>query len=435
MLLFTTAKLIMCEELHTLKHYLRKCLRTNTYYMCHVEDYEPNNKLATLARDWLMKREYDRSVVYNVWFAMRELIIKEFTVDPTYYDVMQTALHNRRDYAKTDPDEEYDWNYDNDNYADIKICLVYHLESIDDYINETCRIAGELREMYIDRDLHMDFSDIKSHYVNSVLFCEKSRDIYDKCFLKIDGRNEYIEAYDLLKKWCKDGSFHFDKDIKVTLTTITLVDIIGAVVDDVCKNHTNEYEYAYVVYMTWYATKMWMMLDSGKKYHAIDEIIDIIYNYDIDIARYIKSEYFDSPKDINDVVKCIQRCEKLLDKYINKFNRGITRADVSDLPFDLPYFDYSMISYNVKSYYRNIATYKNVLNKYIDIISKSNGVIRVSNEEFKTFCKGVRALKEVEEHPRVYKDVYENDSDRYECDYDSTDCGYAESDYYDSDSE
>lgn len=446
-LLITTAKLIMCEELHTLKHYLRKCLRTNTYYMCHVEDYEPNNKLATLARDWLMKRVYDSSAVYNVWFAMRELIIKEFTADPMYHDVIKTVLHNRSEYAKTDPDEEFDWNYDNDNYATIKKSILYHLEDIDGYINETCQIARELRKMYIDRDLHIDFSDInarneqkstcKSLYVNSVLFCKRSRDVYDKNCLKINLRDEYVEAYNALCKWCEDGSFHFDEDMKVTLTTITLIDIIGVVVDEVCENHTNEHEYANAVYMTWYAAKLWMMLDNGKNYHTFEEICHIfaVNNHDVNISHLLNNSkyYKNSPKNLDTVTKCIQHCEKLFDKYISKFYGSIARANVDDLSFNLPSIDFSLTSYNVKYYYRDIAVYKNVLKKYIDIISASDGIVNIPKEEYNAFCKGVQTLKEMKENLRVYKKHYVNDEDRYECDYDDTDSCYSESDYEGSD--
>lgn len=425
----------MCEELHTLKHYLRKCLRTNTYYMCHVEDYEPNNKLATLARDWLMKREYDRHVVYNVWFAMRELIIKEFTVDPTYYDVMQTALHNRYDYVNIDTDEEYDWNYANNGYANIKKYLVYQLEGFDDYINETCRIAGELRKMYIDRDLHVDFSDIKSHYVNSMLFCKKSIEIYDKNIHKIDSHDEFAKAYHLLHRWCMKGFFKFFDELEITLTTITLVDIIGAIVHDVCKNCTNECAYACTVYMTWYAVKMWTMLESDKKYHTIDEIKHILTENNVNIKQLIREDHYDFPNDENDVFECIQHCEKLLDEYINKFNRGITRVDVSDLPFHLPYIDFSTVSYKVK-YYRELGIYKDVLIKYINIISASNGIVRAPIDEFDKFNKGIRVLSEIKESTfEIAENDYDSDddNDKYSCDYDSTDDGgYAESEFSDS---
>lgn len=127
----------------------------------------------------------------------------------------------------------------------------------------------------------------------------------------------------------------------------------------------------------------------------------------------------------------------MLDEYINKFNRGITRVDVSDLPFHLPYIDFSMASYKVK-YYSNLNQYKNVLIKYINIISASNGIVRAPIDEFDKFNKGIRVLSEIEESTfEIADNDYDSDDDRdrYSCDYDSTDDGDAESDYHDSDSE
>ena len=48
----------MTEELINLKCYLKGCLRTNTYYLLQYDNV-PNNKLATIARYYLMERPFD----------------------------------------------------------------------------------------------------------------------------------------------------------------------------------------------------------------------------------------------------------------------------------------------------------------------------------------------------------------------------------------
>lgn len=44
---------------------------------------------------------------------------------------------------------------------------------------------------------------------------------------------EFVDMYELLKVWCLNGSFTF-KDVSTNETTLSLMDIFGMVVDDVC---------------------------------------------------------------------------------------------------------------------------------------------------------------------------------------------------------
>lgn len=162
---------------------------------------------------------------------------------------------------------------------------------------------------------------------------------------------EFADMYELLKVWCLNGSFKF-KDVSTDdETSRSLMDIFGMVVDDVCgKDCTKIKEIEYAVHMTWYALKMWSTLDSSKLCHTTDEIEKILDDNKFYYNRYarpemhvrsydvfsMKVEYFYQPsRGVKDIVKCIQRCEALLNIYLSKY-RTDERVDISDIPFDLP---------------------------------------------------------------------------------------------------
>lgn len=143
-----------------------------TYYLPKIDNNASNNQLAIIARDYLMKKQFCKADVYLVWFAMRELIMNGFTADPTYYDVLQTVLHNRREFVKIDPDTKFDWDNYRDNYGFVKRCIVYSIENIDDFINLVCNTAKELRKKYIDNDIHVNLM-IYKNYISIVIFSVK----------------------------------------------------------------------------------------------------------------------------------------------------------------------------------------------------------------------------------------------------------------------
>lgn len=162
---------------------------------------------------------------------------------------------------------------------------------------------------------------------------------------------EVVDVYELLKVWCLNGSFEFN-DVSTRETTSNLMDIFAMIVDDVCeKQCTNIDEIEYAVHMTWYAFKIWTMLESGKICHTTKEIEKILNDNNVNYNQYLKIECFGRFYDVfsakveyfyqpsrghEDIVKCIQHCEALLDIYINKYKKTTERVDISDIPFDLP---------------------------------------------------------------------------------------------------
>lgn len=317
----------MTEELHNLKNYLKSCLHTKSYHLPKIDNNASNNQLAIIARDYLMERQHFKvHNVYVVWFAMRELIINKFTFDPTYYNVLHTVLHNRREFIKIDPDTEFDWNDYRDKYCLVKRCIVYSLENIDGLINLVCNTAKELRKKYINNDIHVNFNDIQKLYINSNLFCKKIHNEYTRVLGVINYNDEIVKTYKCLKNWCIDNSFDFKGHLSKNLNRIDLLDIIGRVVDDVGTKY-NYYKTIDLVHIAWYAFKMWTTLDDDKDYHELDEIKQILMNNKVSLNDFQMDE--------DDVMYYIQYSEKLLNKYINKFNRDIVRVDISNLPFEL----------------------------------------------------------------------------------------------------
>ena len=379
----------MCKEVFALVTYLSDCLANSTYYVDCADSC-----LVNIARKWLMSRDYSQHDVYNVWFAMRELIIKKFTAEPTVYDVIQTALKYRSEYCKVDPDDEFDWNYDCNNYACVKTSILYHLEGIYDHITNTCCIAKKFRQDYIDNNLYIDFPihiapikfngdvyTIPFHTTgisSNIAVATIGRCIiYDDKFVTHDYA---VQLHKYLKKYCVKTR-NFFKYAEKNPGYIDLIDIAGVIISDAYFAFCGYEKEMFAAHMVWYAVKFWSMLSSDKTYHEIDEIQQLLSTYNIPIdttykfeSREFKDMYKNATIDkSNSVAYCIQFCEKMLDKYIHKFNRHITRVDLSDIPFsiDTPQKD-------TKTYYSygytcdNWINIKDRMNTFIDLFCKVN---------------------------------------------------------------
>lgn len=403
----------MTEELINLKCFLKGCLRTNTYYLQQIDNV-PNNKLATIARYYLTERPFDEYKVYNVWFAMRELIINGFTADPTYYDVMKTVLHNRREYVKVDINTAYDWNKDHDNYLSVKRCILYSLEYINGLINNTCFVAKKLRKLYNDNKLNIDFTDLQSQYISSKL--HTNNNVFEKTHKIIDIHDEIVDTYNLLKNWCACNKFDFHKALCANPSRISLLDIIGRVVEDVYENYAFSNKYtADIVHIVWYAFKLWSMLDNNKDHHEHDEIRQILKEHNIVLNDFQRDEYF--------VVCSIQQSEILLNKYINKFNKDIIHVNTNDVPYELSrVHKYDIHKYHVISN-QDMSMYKDALIKYINLFCTSS-CVDLSSEELNEWKNAFKMLEDIkiEETPStdVYGDIPFHDSDdNYWCPTDS----------------
>lgn len=190
-----------------------------------------------------------------------------------------------------------------------------------------CNTAKELRKKYIDNDIHVNFNDIQKLYINSNLFCKKIHNEYTRVLGVINYNDEIVKTYKCLKNWCIDNSFDFNGHLSKNLNRIDLLDIIGRVVDDVGTKYDYYYKTIDFVHIVWYAFKMWTTLDIDKDCHEFDEIKQILNKHNVLLNDFQMDE--------DDVMYCIQYSEKLLNKYINKFNRDIVRVDISNLPFEL----------------------------------------------------------------------------------------------------
>lgn len=403
----------MTEELYNLKNYLKSCLRTKSYHLPKIDNNAQNNQLAIIARDYLMERhQFKVHNVYVVWFAMRELIINKFTFDPSYYDVLQTVLHNCREFVKIDPDTEFDWNNYRDKYCLVKRCIVYSLKNIDCIINLVCNTAKELRKKYIDDDIHVNFDDIEKLYINSNLFCKKIHNEYTRVLRVINYNDEIVKTYKYLKNWCTDNSFDFKGHLSKNLNRIDLLDIIGRVVDDVGTKYDYYYKTIDFVHIVWYAFKMWTTLDDDKDYHELDEIKQLLNEHKVLLNDFQMDE--------DDVMYYIQYSEKLLNKYINKFNRDIVRVDISNLPFKL----YRKRNSDYIQNYDKIYRYKNVLIKYINLLSMDKHVV-CSSTEINELEKGLKVLKDFINTQKLnikYEDLSDNTADdNFYCSSDSSD--------------
>lgn len=362
----------MCKEVFALVTYLSDCLANSTYY---VDCADSNvSCLVNIARKWLMNRDYSQHDVYNVWFAMRELIIKKFTAEPTVYDVIQTALKYRSEYCKVDPDDEFDWNYDCNNYACVKTSILYHLEGIYDHITNTCCIAKKFRQDYIDNNLSVDFKGLTSIEFDgeTYYFCSNNG--------VVNTHDYAVQLHKYLKAYCVKTR-NFFKYAEKNPGRIDLIDIAGVIIDDAYFAFCGYDKNMFAAHMVWYAVKFWSMLSSDKTYHEIDEIQQLLSTYNIPVdttykfeSRTFKEMYKNANIDkSNSVAYCIQFCEKMLDKYIYKFNRCITRVDLSDIPFsiDTPQKD-------TKTYYSygytcdNWINIKDRMNTFIDLFCKVN---------------------------------------------------------------
>ena len=367
----------MCKEVFALVTYLSDCLANSTYYV----DCDDSG-LVNIARKWLMSRDsYEQYDVYNVWFAMRELIIKKFTAEPTVYDVIQTALKYRSEYCKVDPDDEFDWNYDCDDYTCVKTSILYHLEGIYDYFANTCCIAKELRQDYIDNNLSVDFKGLTSIEFDGETyhFCSNNTAACSNNCV-VNTHDYAVQLHKYLKAYCVKTR-NFFKYAEKNPGYIDLIDIAGVIISDAYFAFCGYEKEMFAAHMVWYAVKFWSMLSSDKTYHEIDEIQQLLNTYNIPIdttykfeSREFKDMYKNATIDkSNSVAYCIQFCEKMLDKYIHKFNRHITRVDLSDIPFsiDTPQKD-------TKTYYSygytcdNWINIKDRMNTFIDLFCKVN---------------------------------------------------------------
>lgn len=402
----------MTEELINLKCYLKGCLRTNTYYQLQYDNV-PNNKLATIARYYLMERPFDEYKVYNVWFAMRELIINGFTADPTYYDVMKTALHNRREYVKVDLDTAYDWNKDHDNYLCVKRGILYSLGNINNLINNTCFVAKKLRKLYNDNNLNIDFTDLQSQYISSKLHTNEN--VIEKKHKNINSHDEIVDTYNILKRWCTHNTFYFHKALRANPSRISLLDIIGRVVDDMHIDYSYDLKYiGDIVHIVWYAFKLWTL--SNKEYHKYDEIRQILKEQNIVLNDFQRDEYF--------IVSYIQQGEILLNKYINNFNKDIDRVDI-DIPYELSKIhNYDVNKYRVISDH-DMSMYKDALIKYINLFCTSS-CVDLSSEELNEWKNAFKVLEDMKIEKTsstgtdVYGDIPFHDSDdNYLCPTDS----------------
>lgn len=418
----------MCKEVIALVTYLSDCLANSTYYVDCADSC-----LVNIARKWLMNRDYSQHDVYNVWFAMRELIIKKFTAEPTVYDVIQTALKYRSEYCRVDPDDEFDWNYDCNNYACVKTSILYHLEGIYDHITNTCCIAKQLRQDYIDNNLSIDFPKhiapikfngdvytIPFHTTgissNIAVAATGSCIIYDDKFLTHDYA---VQLHKYLKKYCVKTR-NFFKYAEKNPGRIDLIDIAGVIISDAYFAFCGYEKNMFAAHMVWYAVKFWSMLSSDKTYHEIDEIQQLLSTYNIPVdttykfeSKTFKDMYKNATIDkSNSVAYCIQFCEKMLDKYIYKFNRHITRVDISDIPFsiDTPQQKtrYSYTSRYTSTNWNNI---KDKMITFIDIFCKVNNS-EISAEDIDDFnkCKDMwNSMNIVIDKQRKYSDSSESE--------------------------
>lgn len=183
--------------------------------------------------------------------------------------------------------------------------------------------------------------------------------------------------------------------------------IIGRVVDDVGKNYFY-YKTINVVHIVWFAFKMWTTLNKDKDCHELDEIKQILKENNIVLDDFQRDE--------DDVVYYIQQSEILLNKYINKFNRDIVRIDISNLPYKLYRKCDSDYTYSIHNY-DEISMYKNVLIKYINLLSMNKHVVcRPSTE--------VNELKDIitQKLNVKYEDFSDdNADDNFYCSTDSSD--------------
>lgn len=381
----------MCKEVFALVTYLSDCLANSTYYV----DCDDSG-LVNIARKWLMSRDsYEQYDVYNVWFAMRELIIKKFTAEPTVYDVIQTALKYRSEYCKVDPDDEFDWNYDCDDYTCVKTSILYHLEGIYDHITNTCCIAKKFRQDYIDNNLSIDFTGITSiEFDDEIYYFAKSDSCVDTNNNIVDTHDYAVHLHKYLKKYCVKTR-NFFKYAEKHPERIDLIDIAGVIISDAYFAFCGYDKNMFAAHMVWYAVKFWSMLSSDKTYHEIDEIQQLLSTYNIPADttyKFESKEFKDMYKNANidksnSVAYCIQFCEKMLDKYIYKFNKCITRVDLSDIPFsiDTPQQKtrYSYISKYTPTNWNNI---KDKMVTFINIFCKVNNS-KISAEDIDDFNK------------------------------------------------
>lgn len=417
----------MCKEVFALVTYLSDCLANSTYYVDCADSC-----LVNIARKWLMSRDYSQHDVYNVWFAMRELIIKKFTAEPTVYDVIQTALKYRSEYCKVDPDDEFDWNYDCNNYACVKTSILYHLEGIYDHITNTCCIAKKFRQDYIDNNLSIDFPKhiapikfngdvytIPFHTTgisSNIAVATIGRCIiYDDKFVTHDYA---VQLHKYLKKYCAKTR-NFFKYAEKHPGRIDLIDIAGVIIDDAYFAFCGYDKNMFAAHMVWYAVKFWSMLSSDKTYHEIDEIQQLLSTYNIPVdttykfeSRTFKEMYKNANIDkSNSVAYCIQFCEKMLDKYIYKFNRCITRVDLSDIPFSIDTQQETRYSYTSRYTSTNWNNIKDKMITFIDIFCKvNNSEISAENIDDFNKCKDMwNSMNIVIDKQRKYSDSSESE--------------------------
>ena len=87
-----------------------------------------------------------------------------------------------------------------------------------------------LRKLYNDNNLNIDFTDLQSQYISSKLHTNEN--VIEKKHKNINSHDEIVNTYNILKKWCTHNTFYFHKALRANPSRISLLDIIGRVVDD-----------------------------------------------------------------------------------------------------------------------------------------------------------------------------------------------------------
>lgn len=196
---------------------------------------------------------------------------------------------------------------------------------------------------------------------------------------------------------------------------ISLLDIIGRVVDDMRIDYSYDLKYiGDIVHIVWYAFKLWTL--SNKEYHKYDEIRQILKEQNIVLNDFQRDEYL--------IASYIQQSEILLNKYINNFNKDIDRVDI-DVPYELSKIhNYDVNKYCVISNY-DMSMYKDALIKYINLFCTSS-CVDLSSEELNEWKNAFKMLEDMKIEKTsstgtdVYGDIPFHDSDdNYLCPTDS----------------